>query len=449
MTDTLFSDLRSAEALQTYVLETGPVLTLRLDSQERVVEANALALRLFGEEIVGRPLADLIAHCSGSFALDWPALGDGRISRLTFKTVSQMPETLYFRFFPLQTGALALGSIDFDEQQKLLAGLEALNAELSGLARQLQQANAELRDLSEFKTRAVQKMQEDNEALRRQGLASLNLMEDALESRERAEKANHALRESEQQFRSLVEGAPDTIFVVTDLVISYINPAGCRLFGASSPEQLLNQPVFDRIHPSSQDQVRARIHKVFHQKEPASSSEQLWITLDGTLVPLEVSSVPITYRGKDSALTYARDLSERHRAKEELRRSEDRYRSILEAAPDAIVMLNADGKIVLVNSQAESMFGYSREALLGRDSASLFAKRYRHLHLQRRELFFENSLNQPQGAVVENFGLRADGTEFPIEYRTSPLEDQDGKRQLAVFRDVTERRDSEQRSRQL
>jgi PAS domain S-box-containing protein len=237
--------------------------------------------------------------------------------------------------------------------------------------------------------------------------------------------------------------------VVTDLVISYVNPAGCRLFGANSPQQLLGQPVMERIHPSVHQLVHARIHKIFDNREPAPTVEQVWLRLDGAPFPVEVSSVPITYQGKGSALAYAHDITERKKAEEALRRSEDRYRSILEAAPDAVVISNSEGKIVLVNTQAERMFGYSREELLGRDTASLLTERERSSHVQRRAAYFANFQALAVGTAVEIRGLRADGTEFPIEARLSPLKTDGDSLKLAAYRDVTEQRDAEQRRLQL
>jgi PAS domain S-box-containing protein len=280
-------------------------------------------------------------------------------------------------------------------------------------------------------------------------LASLRDITERKQAEEALQKQSEDLRRSETQSRSLVEGAPDTIFVVTDLVISYVNPAGCRLFGANSPQQLLGQPVMERIHPSVHQLVHARIHKIFDNREPAPTVEQVWLRLDGAPFPVEVSSVPITYQGKGSALAYAHDITERKKAEEALRRSEDRYRSILEAAPDAVVISNSEGKIVLVNTQAERMFGYSREELLGRDTASLLTERERSSHVQRRAAYFANFQALAVGTAVEIRGLRADGTEFPIEARLSPLKTDGDSLKLAAYRDVTEQRDAEQRKLQL
>ncbi len=137
------------------------------------------------------------------------------------------------------------------------------------------------------------------------------LMEEAHASRLLAEQANEALHESEAQFRSLVEGAPDAIFVQADDRFSYLNSTACHLFGVDSPEQLLGKPVFDRVHPSSRAFVHARIEGPRVTNEPTSTAESTWLRLDGQPIPVDASSVPISYQGLDSTLVFARDITER------------------------------------------------------------------------------------------------------------------------------------------
>lgn len=205
----------------------------------------------------------------------------------------------------------------------------------------------------------------------------------------------------------------------------------------------------DRMDPSVHGLIRARIHSLFGKREPTPPVEQVWLRLDGRPFSVEVSSVPITYLGKESAVVFARDITERRTAAEALRRSEQSYRGILESAPDALVMMNRAGEIVLVNTQAERMFGHPREELLGRNSIALFPQRYRHRHTLRRESYFAEFQSQAPGTVIDFIGLRADGTEFPVEVRTSALETEGDRLILGAFRDVTERSAAERKSRQL
>ncbi|MDQ1246337.1 MAG: hypothetical protein QG597_705, partial [Actinomycetota bacterium] len=142
-------------------------------------------------------------------------------------------------------------------------------------------------------------------------VAALNLMEDAVAARDQTERASLALRESESQFRSLVEGAPNAIFVQVELRFSYVNSAACRLFGADSPEQLQGQPVMDRFHPSVWETARRRIRTPNEEMESVPLIPETWIRLDGSEVPVDVTAVPITYQGKDGVLVFAHDITVR------------------------------------------------------------------------------------------------------------------------------------------
>lgn len=147
----MFDNPAIAEAIRRYVLESAPVLVLRLDGNHCVSYANAQARRVLPGEAVGRPLAELMVDFNHT--LDLPALirQPGAVHRLTVSTASGMPETLGFCFFPLPDGVLVLGSLDFQEQLQLRSEVLGLNLELNNLTRQLHQANAELRDLNQLK----------------------------------------------------------------------------------------------------------------------------------------------------------------------------------------------------------------------------------------------------------------------------------------------------------
>jgi len=128
-----------------------------------------------------------------------------------------------------------------------------------------------------------------------------------------------ALRESGEQFRALVEGAPDAIYVQTDLRFAYLNRAALRLFGASAPDDLVGQPVMERFHPSVREAVRERIRNLNDARLEVPTLEEVYRRLDGSEVPVEVSAVPIVYDGKGGAVVFVRDITDRKRAQEALR----------------------------------------------------------------------------------------------------------------------------------
>ncbi len=127
----------------------------------------------------------------------------------------------------------------------------------------------------------------------------------------------------------------------------------------------------------------------------------------------------------------------------ERERAEEQFRLVVEAAPSAMIVVNRRGKIILVNSRTQELFGYQREELLGSSIEMLVPERFRSQHPERQAGFFENPQARPMGAGRDLFGLRKDGLEVPIEIGLTPLKTLEGIVVLASIIDITERKRAE------
>jgi PAS domain S-box-containing protein len=123
------------------------------------------------------------------------------------------------------------------------------------------------------------------------------------------------LIQSEKRFKSIVEGAPDPIFIQTDMKFAYLNPAACKLFGIIDSGELIGKPVMERFHPDYYEKIKNRISRLNNMKKPVEELlEQKFIRVDGSEVWVETAGEPINYEGENGALVFVRDITERKEA---------------------------------------------------------------------------------------------------------------------------------------
>jgi PAS domain S-box-containing protein len=237
----------------------------------------------------------------------------------------------------------------------------------------------------------------------------------------------------------LLDAAPDAIVGVrADGRIALVNAQAERLFGYTR-DQLLGELV-EILIPESARSLHPH-HRGSYLRDPqprpmGAGMELAGRRRDGSEFPAEISLSAI--RTEDGPLITAavRDVTDRKRA-------EAKFRGLLDSAPDAIVGVLGDGRIALVNTQAERLFGYSREELHGRPVEILVPEAARAKHPRHRTRYVDDPRPRPMGAQMQLAARRRDGSEFPAEISLSALETEDGLLVSAAIRDVTERLDAQ------
>jgi diguanylate cyclase (GGDEF)-like protein/PAS domain S-box-containing protein len=132
-------------------------------------------------------------------------------------------------------------------------------------------------------------------------------------------KTEQSLRESEREFRLLIDNAPDAIFIQADGCFTYLNQKAVQFFGAKSAEDLLGCPIIDRYHPDHRGTLQERLRLLNEERKPVPTMEQKYLKLDGSVIDVEASAVPITFENRDGSLSFAHDITDRKRMEEEIR----------------------------------------------------------------------------------------------------------------------------------
>jgi PAS domain S-box-containing protein len=255
------------------------------------------------------------------------------------------------------------------------------------------------------------------------------------------QERERALGESAERFRQVVESAPNAMVMVDqDGMIEMVNAQTERVFGYARAE-LLGQPVemlvperFRLSHPGMR-----RSFFTEPRSRPMGAGRDLYARRkDGSEVPVEIGLNPIETDRGTMVLSAIVDISER-------KRHEERFRQAVESAPNAMVMVDQDGTIEMVNAQTERVFGYARAELLGQPVEMLVPERFRGGHPGMRGAFFADLRSRPMGAGSELYALRKDGSEVPVEIGLNPIETDEGPKVLSAIVDISDRKHKEER----
>ena len=229
--------------------------------------------------------------------------------------------------------------------------------------------------------------------------------------------------------------ADATIISDSSGYIRVVNQRAEELFGYG-PGELVGQQIEVLLPEDFRDrhrELRTNFNDAPRARPMVSGLDLSGVRRDGSKIPVEIALNPIE---TDDGLIIASTIREITGIDD----SEAYFRTILESAPDAMIIIDDHGKIAVVNGQAESMFGYTREQMLGQAIEILLPERLREQHVENRAAFGEDPRLRPMGAGRDLVARRKDNTEFPVEISLSPVQSAGRKFVSSVIRDVTRRK---------
>ena len=308
--------------------------------------------------------------------------------------------------------------------------------DVTDFVRLKQQESQQLKQTEELRTRAEEM---ESEILLR--------VREIQEANQKLKATNQDLAWSEERFRLLVAGVKDYAIFMLDPAgrVSTWNEGAQRIKGYAS-EEIIGQH-FSRFYTSADIESGKPDHELKIAAAEGKSEDEGWrVRKDGSRFWANVMITAL--RNKNGELLgfskVTRDFTERKKTEEALRASENRFRSLFEFSPDAIVATDADGRIAELNGQVAKFFGYDRAELIGQPVEMLIPERFRNAHPRHRQEYSSEPRTRPMGIGLELQGRRKDGTEFPVEIMLSPVETPGGRVVLSVIRDLSEKKQAEE-----
>jgi PAS domain S-box-containing protein len=258
--------------------------------------------------------------------------------------------------------------------------------------------------------------------------------------------AEHDLEEMNARYHGLLEATADPMVVVDEAgMIVVLNAKAEKQFGYG-PDELVGRRV-NKLIPTGfaerliADGTRTMAEALDQQID--TGIELTGLRKDGSEFPIEIMLSPLEGPEGTLVTTAIRDITARKVSESNLAHSDAKYRGLLEAAPDAMVVVNQDGEIVLLNAQAEMQFGYRRDELVGQKVISIIPDGFAERLITDGIRTAAEALAQHIGTGIELWGKRKDGSSFPIEIMLSPLDDGGEVLVTAAIRNITTRKDAE------
>ena len=269
-------------------------------------------------------------------------------------------------------------------------------------------------------------------------------------------RVREALAESEERFRTMIEWTPGPIAVHAQGVILYANPAALKLFGAARHDQMVGQPILDRVHPDFRAMVLQRTQAVLQTGEAAPMLPEVFLHLDGSDLHLEVQGIRIVYGGAPAVQVALHDVSARLRAEANLRQTEDSLRqaalhtqSVLDNLMDGVVTITPLGIVESFNLAASTAFGYQPDEIIGHNISILMPEVHREHHNSYLNHYARTGIRTAIGKTLELEGLRKNGNLFPMSLQVSEITMGDKTTYIGVVRDITQHRKDVEEIRRL
>ncbi len=253
-------------------------------------------------------------------------------------------------------------------------------------------------------------------------------------------RIEEALRQSEERFRTLVQNAPEAIYVQTQRRFAYLNPMALKLFGAETPDQLLGQPVFDRFDPSCHDTLKERIRLVNEERRSVNMLEAVCFKLDGAPFDVEVSAAPVRWGGHDGAMVFLRDITKRVELEERLR-----HNQIMLARTERIAQIGSWEWEVATDSVtwSDELFRiFQLDPTQGAPSFEEHASIYTPDSMARLREAVGLALSDSIPYELELQGIRTDGETRHLRARGFPERGPDGRASylFGSLNDITDRK---------